>query len=375
MMAEAVPQARLLPYAHLSGQVPLEVRAAFADAGPPDAVPERADGRSNSVVFAADRYINPDEGGISIKSVIRESAAQPGVIQLPPARCSSETTARLLAEIADHASQLYRDGYVLSVVGEAPGLAAALETAGVPFPAQIISEDADTLLQFLDQTLPAAPGTPDGTVTHVSTTGPMDSPDFPNVPKLRALMGDRKGIALVASCIMATQVKVGDSSHCRGIDHHVMDIIDEAGWRVLQMPCPELGYFSAKRLWTTREQMGTEAYREHCRRLATLVVKETAELAEQDADLLVIGVSGSPSMGVYVTFSAPDANGEPGKRLPPLEDTLKPGMGVFIRELEAAFVAIGRALPRAVECTVDLPGHDETRMREWIAGVMKAQSV
>src|SRR5260370_41451707 len=75
------------------------------------------------------------------------------------------------------------------------------------------------------------------------------------------------GVAFVAHCLLNQNSKVGDGAHCAGIYSPVVDVLRDKGWRIEQMPCPELAFTGLNRFWAVREQLDTAAYRRHCPRL------------------------------------------------------------------------------------------------------------
>jgi predicted secreted protein len=174
-------------------------------------------------------------------------------------------------------------------------------------------------------------------------------------------MGDgRRGVAFVAHCLLNQNSKVGDGAHCAGIYSPVVDVLREAGWRIEQMPCPELTFTGLNRFWAVREQLDTIAYRKHCRRLAAAVADMMAVRARQGEDIVLIGVEGSPSMGVRITSSDPARGGLP--EWPEGTSELTSGEGMFIEELRAELGRRGIAVGLGGE-THALPDHDERTQR------------
>jgi len=110
-------------------------------------------------------------------------------------------------------------------------------------------------------------------------------------------------VAFVAHCLLNQNSKVGDGAHCAGIYSPVVDVLRDQGWRIEQMPCPELAFIGLNRFWAVREQLDTIAYRKHCRRLAATVADMIAVRAGRGEEVVLIGVEGSPSMGVRITSS------------------------------------------------------------------------
>ena len=79
------------------------------------------------------------------------------------------------------------------------------------------------------------------------------------------------GVAFVAHCLLNQNSKVLDGAHCAGVYAPVVDVLRERGWRIEQMPCPELAFAGLNRFWAVREQYDTAAFRLDCQRLATAV--------------------------------------------------------------------------------------------------------
>jgi predicted secreted protein len=170
----------------------------------------------------------------------------------------------------------------------------------------------------------------------------------------------RRGVAFVAHCLLNQNSKVGDGAHCAGIYSAVVDVLRDQGWRIEQMPCPELAFTGLHRFWAVREQLDTIAYRKHCRRLAAAVADMIAVRARQGEDIVLIGVEGSPSMGVHITSSDPARGGLP--EWPEGASELTGGEGIFIEELRAELGRRGIAVGLGGE-THALPDHDERTQR------------
>ena len=71
---------------------------------------------------------------------------------------------------------------------------------------------------------------------------------------------------------------------------------------------------------------------------------------------MLIGVEGSPSMGVCITSSDPKRGGRPG--WPDGAGELTEGEGIYIEELRRELQSRGVGLPRIVGVTHPLPDHD-----------------
>src|SRR5262249_58998154 len=119
------------------------------------------------------------------------------------------------------------------------------------------------------------------------------------------------GVAFVAHCLLNQNSKVRDGAHCAGVYSPIVDVLRAKGWRIEQMPCPELAFSGLNRFWAVREQYDTVAFRRHCRRLATAVAGAIAARAEQGEDGVLVRVEGSPAIGVTLTSSHPPRRGRP----------------------------------------------------------------
>ena len=91
----------------------------------------------------------------------------------------------------------------------------------------------------------------------------------------------------------------------------LVDVLREKGWRIEQMPWPELAFTGLNRFWAVKEQLDTAAYRRHCERLAEAVAAAISVRVTKGEDVVLVGVEGSPSMGVTVTSSDPLRGGRP----------------------------------------------------------------
>jgi predicted secreted protein/MFS family permease len=164
------------------------------------------------------------------------------------------------------------------------------------------------------------------------------------------------GVAFVAHCLLNQNSKAGEGAYCAGISAPVVDALRDQGWRIEQLPCPELAFAGLARWWMVREQLDTVGYRRHCRRLADSIAARIAVHARQGRPVVLIGVDGSPSMGVHVTLSDPACGGPPVQ--PKANAALIPGEGILIEELRWALTLQGLQFPPAGTETHDLPGHD-----------------
>ena len=180
------------------------------------------------------------------------------------------------------------------------------------------------------------------------------------------------GVAFVAHCLLNQNSKVGDGAHCAGVYSPIVDVLREKGWRIEQMPCPELAFSGLNRFWAVREQYDTAAFRRHCARLATAVAAAIGVRAGQGEEIVLIGVEGSPSMGVTITSSDPGRGGRPEWRDGTSEHVS--GEGIYVEELRKALESRGLRFPRVAGETHATPEHDETAQRAALEAALDSRS-
>jgi hypothetical protein len=108
----------------------------------------KRDERSFRVALVADRYVNPQPGGLDAVAAAAETGW--GVIQLPADDYPDAVAERLLYEVAEQAEEFTRHGYDLVLVGAREGLADALARVGIGMPDAIDPDGPVVLREFLD---------------------------------------------------------------------------------------------------------------------------------------------------------------------------------------------------------------------------------
>jgi predicted secreted protein len=178
------------------------------------------------------------------------------------------------------------------------------------------------------------------------------------------------GVAFVAHCLLNQNSKCSGGARCPGVYAPLVAALRERGWQIQQMPCPELAFTGLNRFWAVREQLDTSAYRRHCRRLAKGVAGAIEVHVRAGEDVVLIGLEGSPSMGVHITSSDPQRGGRP--EWPDGADELSPGSGIFMEELVAELAERGVDAPRAMGVSHQLPDHDPAAERAALSALMEA---
>ena len=177
-------------------------------------------------------------------------------------------------------------------------------------------------------------------------------------------------VAFVAHCLLNQNAKVDGGARCPGVYSPLVQVLRERGWELEQMPCPELAFTGLNRFWAVREQLDTLAFRRHCRRIAQAVAGAIEAHVARGDDVVIVGLEGSPSMGVRVTSSDPARGGRP--EWPDGAPELTPGRGIMVEELLAELERRGVPKPRAGGITHVLPDHDAAGERDQLVALLES---
>jgi len=176
-------------------------------------------------------------------------------------------------------------------------------------------------------------------------------------------------VAFVAHCLLNQNAKVDGGARCPGVYSPLVDVLRERGFALQQMPCPELAFTGLNRFWAVREQLDTLAYRRHCARIAAAVAGAIEAHVARGDEVVLVGLEGSPSMGVRITSSDPERGGRP--EWPDGAPELTDGRGILIELLLAELARRGLPAPRAGGVTHVLPGHDPAAERTELVAVLE----
>lgn len=175
-------------------------------------------------------------------------------------------------------------------------------------------------------------------------------------------------VAFVAHCLLNQNAKVDGGARCPGVYSPLVEVLRERGWELEQMPCPELAFTGLNRFWAVREQLDTLAFRRHCARIAQAVAAAIEAHVARGDDVVIVGLEGSPSMGVRVTSSDPARGGRP--EWPDGAPELTAGRGIMVEELLAELERRGVRKPRAGGITHVLPDHDPAAERAQLVALL-----
>jgi predicted secreted protein len=139
-------------------------------------------------------------------------------------------------------------------------------------------------------------------------------------------------VCYLAHCLLNANSKVDEGARSPGVSIPLVSLLRERGCTLRQMPCPELAFGGTRRFWAVREQYDTPVFRAHCRKLASPVAAQIRADLAAGHRVIVVGIDGSPSLGVELTAASDEWGGRPDK--PRDEDyPVTPGPGIFTETL------------------------------------------
>jgi predicted secreted protein len=166
-----------------------------------------------------------------------------------------------------------------------------------------------------------------------------------------------KTVCYLAHCLLNANAKVDEGARCAGVHSPILALLRDRGCTIRQMPCPELAFGGTRRFWAVREQYDTPVFRAHCRRLAEPVAAQVRADLAAGSRVILVGIDGSPSLGVELTAADTDWGGRPDK--PRDEDyPVTLGAGIFTETLLDLLSGVILNV-RAVGIGQDLSSYDE----------------
>ena len=181
------------------------------------------------------------------------------------------------------------------------------------------------------------------------------------MPDVRVAGGGK--IAIVAHCLLNQNTKPHQRARYPGVVEPILEVLQETGFALVQLPCPEIAFAGLKRWSQVIEQYDTPRYRRHCNDLAVIAVDQIEHyLRHGPFTLVTIGIEGSPSCGVTLTGSSPDWQGYPGAATVGERYPVREGSGIFFQELRAEFTRRELKMPPTFGVGLDLFGVDLARI-------------
>lgn len=152
-------------------------------------------------------------------------------------------------------------------------------------------------------------------------------------------------IALVSHCIFNQNAVVGGLARYPAMVPYIAEILKAHQFGIVQMACPEMFAAGLHRWGQVKEQYQSAGFRKRFDMLAAFFL-DTIEDYVQNGDLIIlVGIKGSPSCGVFHTESNPNWGGsfeQPIDR----DFGLSVGSGAFIDAINKEIAQRGwRAFP------------------------------
>ncbi|MEJ2058564.1 MAG: hypothetical protein P8X39_12085, partial [Desulfofustis sp.] len=153
-------------------------------------------------------------------------------------------------------------------------------------------------------------------------------------------------IAVISHCFLNQNTKPHQRARYPGIVTPVLEAVQQAGFAIMQLPCPEISFAGLRRWSQVIEQYDTPKYREHCRILAAQSVDQIDHfLRDSSFSLVIIGLEGSPSCGFQYTGSSSNWQGYPGAVDFDDKYPVKKGTGLFMQALQEEIKQRGLSVP------------------------------
>lgn len=166
-------------------------------------------------------------------------------------------------------------------------------------------------------------------------------------------------IAVLSHCFLNQNTKPYQRARYPGIVDPVLDAVREAGYALMQLPCPEIAFAGTHRWSQVIEQYDTPKYRDHCRDLAIRSIDQIDHFLRDDTcSLVIIGLEGSPSCGVNMTGSSQDWRGYPGDVEMTGKYPVRKGAGLFMQALTEEMENRGLPVPPMLAVGLDIYGID-----------------
>ncbi len=163
-------------------------------------------------------------------------------------------------------------------------------------------------------------------------------------------MNRGKKIVILAHCLLNVNAKVEGIAHYPGAFEPLVLSLIRKGFGIIQLPCPEMGYYGVRRWGQVIEQMDTPAFRTHCRKILHPVIEQIQDYHTNGYLIAgIVGVDKSPSCGVHQTCSSDLFKGEITcvENLDAIKKSLSypDKAGIFMEELKQIIADYGFEIP------------------------------
>lgn len=177
-----------------------------------------------------------------------------------------------------------------------------------------------------------------------------------------------KKVIFVCHCLLDSNTKVLERARYSGVHNGVMQVIQQYGLGVVQMPCTEMLYFGSNRYWGGKNVFDSSGYRRFCREQAVFMVDYIENFSKVGIQAVcIVGCDGSPTCGVRYTNHYLNGGGRPK----PLDREVIEGQGVFMEEIAREAQARGVVLPEFYGIGLDLFSKEMGEMLEEFSAYLK----
>lgn len=167
-----------------------------------------------------------------------------------------------------------------------------------------------------------------------------------------------KRIAVLSHCLLNQNAKPYLRARYPTVVDPVIEVLLNAGFALVQLPCPEIAFGGLKRWSQVIEQYDTPKYRHHCKDLSIRVVDQIEHYLRYEFRVVIIGIDGSPSCGVRLTGSNPNWQGYPNSAAVEEEYPVTRGTGIFMQELRREIEQRKLVIPPMLGVPLDVHGVD-----------------
>lgn len=163
-------------------------------------------------------------------------------------------------------------------------------------------------------------------------------------------MNRGKKIVILAHCLLNVNAKVQGLAGYQGTFDHLVVSLMRKGFGIIQLPCPEIGYFGLNRWGQVTDQMDIPSYRRYCREILSPVIDQIGEYHKNGYLVAgVVGIDKSPSCGIHETCHSELYKGEISC-IRNIEDVQKSvlysdGPGIFMDEFRKMMEKTGLDIP------------------------------